>query len=80
MPPAGFEPTTPASERQQTPALDCAATGIDNFNAYLIKMESIRITKVPLGQAGLYRQAAGIGGDPDVAFVRVRHKSLSNTS
>jgi len=29
MPPAGFEPTIPASERQQTHALDRAATGID---------------------------------------------------
>jgi len=28
MPPAGFEPTTPASERQQTNALDGADTGI----------------------------------------------------
>ena len=28
MPPAGFEPTIPASERPQTHALDRAATGI----------------------------------------------------
>jgi len=28
MPPAGFEPTIPASEQPQTDALDCAATGI----------------------------------------------------
>ena len=28
MPPAGFEPTIPASERPQTHALDLAATGI----------------------------------------------------
>ena len=28
MPPPGFEPATPASERQQTHALDHAATGI----------------------------------------------------
>ena len=27
MPPAGFEPAIPASERQQTHALDRAATG-----------------------------------------------------
>ena len=27
MPPAGFEPTIPASEQQQTDALDGAATG-----------------------------------------------------
>jgi hypothetical protein len=28
MPPAGFEPAIPASERPQTHALDVAATGI----------------------------------------------------
>jgi len=28
MPPAGFEPTVPASEQPHTQALDCAATGI----------------------------------------------------
>jgi hypothetical protein len=28
MPPAGFEPAIPASERQHTQALDRAATGI----------------------------------------------------
>jgi hypothetical protein len=28
MPPAGFEPTIPASERAQTQALDRAATGL----------------------------------------------------
>jgi hypothetical protein len=28
MPPAGFEPTIPASERPQTHAVDCAANGI----------------------------------------------------
>jgi hypothetical protein len=30
MPPEGFEPETPASERPQTHALDCAATDIGN--------------------------------------------------
>jgi hypothetical protein len=30
MPPAGFEPAVPASERSQTHALNCAATGITN--------------------------------------------------
>jgi hypothetical protein len=29
MPPVGFEPTIPASERPQTDALDGTATGID---------------------------------------------------
>jgi hypothetical protein len=32
MPPAGFEPATPASERLQIPALDRAATGIGYVN------------------------------------------------
>jgi hypothetical protein len=32
MPPAGIEPTIPASERPQTHALDRAATGISNVN------------------------------------------------
>jgi hypothetical protein len=32
MPPAGFEPTIPSSERPQTHVLDCAATGIDSRN------------------------------------------------
>ena len=31
MPPVGFEPTIPASERPQTHALDRAATGIDIY-------------------------------------------------
>ena len=30
MPPAGFEPTIPETERPQTYALVCAATGIGN--------------------------------------------------
>ena len=34
-PPAGFEPTIPASERQQIYALDCAATGIGIYNKWL---------------------------------------------
>ena len=32
MPPAGFEPAVPASERPQTHALDRAATGIGVAN------------------------------------------------
>jgi len=31
MPPAGFEPINPASERQQTYALDRADTGTGNY-------------------------------------------------
>jgi hypothetical protein len=36
MPPAGFEPTIPASERPQTHALDRAATGTGNFTFLLM--------------------------------------------
>ena len=35
-PPAGFEPTIPASERPQTHALDPAATGIGRENIYIL--------------------------------------------
>jgi len=38
MPPAGFEPTIPGSERPQTHALDRAATGICRFNLYLTEI------------------------------------------
>jgi hypothetical protein len=34
MPPVGFEPTISADERQQTYALDRAATGTGNTTAY----------------------------------------------
>jgi hypothetical protein len=39
MPPAGFEPTIPASERPQTHALDRAATGIGRYTLYRGKKE-----------------------------------------
>jgi hypothetical protein len=43
MPPAGFEPTIPASERPQTYALDLAATGIGRQNTYVtVKFEFLR--------------------------------------
>jgi hypothetical protein len=35
MPPAGFEPTIPASERPQTHALDRAVTGIGGMRPLL---------------------------------------------
>jgi len=38
MIPAGFEPAIPSSELPQTHAWDCAATGIDNANIYLLVM------------------------------------------
>jgi hypothetical protein len=34
MPPVGFEPTIPVSERPQTHTLDCTATGIGSYNIY----------------------------------------------
>jgi hypothetical protein len=37
MPPAGFEPVIPASERPQTNALDRAAAGIGSFKIFVIK-------------------------------------------
>jgi len=46
MPPAGFEPTIPASERPQTHALDCAATGTGIQNKrqlYPIKLANVSI-------------------------------------
>jgi len=35
MPSVGFEPTVSAGERAQTYAMDCAATGISKYVAYL---------------------------------------------
>jgi hypothetical protein len=35
MPPVGFEPTIPTSERPQTHVLDCAATGIGLCYTYM---------------------------------------------
>jgi hypothetical protein len=40
MPPAGFEPTIPASKRPQTHALDRAATGIGTDITYSITILS----------------------------------------
>jgi hypothetical protein len=39
MPPAGFEPTIPASERPQTHALDRAATAIGESRNYQVHNE-----------------------------------------
>jgi len=35
---AGFKPVIPGSERPQTQALDCAATGIGGYSLYLTKI------------------------------------------
>jgi len=39
MPPVGFEPTIPASERQQTNALDRAATAALGLNSQIPNRE-----------------------------------------
>jgi hypothetical protein len=46
MPPAGFEPTIPASEQPQTYALDRAATETGGHQFILGKKASIHPTKV----------------------------------
>jgi len=46
MPPAGFEPTTPASERSQTHTLDRTATGIGckvHIRKYITGMTKMRL-------------------------------------
>jgi hypothetical protein len=45
MPPPGFEPAIPASERPQTHALDCAATGI-GYNKLIIIIIIIKVNFV----------------------------------
>ena len=44
MPPVGFEPTIPASERLQAHALDCAATGIDGYDIRTKKKQNTNRT------------------------------------
>jgi hypothetical protein len=43
IPPAVFEPLIPASERPQTHALNCAATGISHSTIYLSNVSVIMI-------------------------------------
>ena len=43
MPPAGFEPTIPASERSQTHALDRAATGIVYWNINVCNLKIVNM-------------------------------------
>ena len=45
-PPVGFEPTIPASERPQTHALDCSATGIGIHSEFLLLLAR----QPPVGQ------------------------------
>jgi hypothetical protein len=66
MPPAGFEPAIPASERPQTHSLDSAATGIGTQVSYFVKMHGMNNVKgvsnsnfmlnIPLG----YRELRGL--------------------
>jgi len=44
MPPVGFEPTIPASERPQTYALDRAATGNGRTKIYVTKNKDLHIS------------------------------------
>jgi len=44
MPLAGFEPTIPASERPQTHALDCLATGIGRDAVYKVQIKIPGVT------------------------------------
>jgi hypothetical protein len=43
MPPVGFEPTIPASARQQTYALERAATGMTTLSVKVLKMQHHRV-------------------------------------
>ena len=45
MPPAGFEPAIPASERPQTHALDRAASGIGKIPVGMTNLQEIRNDK-----------------------------------
>ena len=44
MPPAGFEPAVPASDRPQTLALDRSATGIGRFDPRTVQPVTSRYT------------------------------------
>jgi hypothetical protein len=44
MPPVGFEPAIPASERPQTHALDRTATGIGRFDPRTVQPVASRYT------------------------------------
>ena len=46
MPPAGFEPTIPASERPQTHALDRAATGIGQLELFPVFLFSAQYVTI----------------------------------
>jgi hypothetical protein len=54
MPPAGFEPSIPASERQQTHALDRAATGIGAWEYDVAKIRSA-VSEVKHAEGRKYR-------------------------
>jgi hypothetical protein len=48
MPQAGFKTTIPASERPQTHALDCAATGIGVVPVYYVKIHQVSWLSLPV--------------------------------
>jgi hypothetical protein len=73
MPSAGFEPAIPATERPQTYALDCVATGIVvdytllNFNCYMLFCG-----KNALKQRTVYSSIAGCVGPTCVNVLTIR--------
>ena len=60
MPPVGFEPTTPAGERPQTYALDCAATETGNIQD---ECEVLQLTVTPT-----YNRPSGRVRQPTISF------------
>jgi hypothetical protein len=67
MPPAGFEPAIPASERPQTHALDRAVTGISKRKYTLEEISQI------LGQTEERRECACKKQEFRLKFSGVRH-------
>jgi hypothetical protein len=49
MPPVGFEPTIPASERPKTHVLERAATGIGKSGKYAYQVPTYLLIYVSLG-------------------------------
>ena len=80
MPPAGFEPTIPASERPQTHSLDRAATGIGRLQHSLYKQANIDNIQALLHQISLHLYCKGAVTcfiDKDSQVLRaLRHASL----
>jgi hypothetical protein len=78
MPPTGFKPTIPASERPQTHMLDRAATGIGSVKNMLIRNIPIQMSGCTGGL--LIRHCCEIAGychsNIIIATFKVSHKSF----